>query len=190
MKKLLLLVSFSIALGISAQTNTAPIGTSQSVFDALGASPIAQATNYCVDVYGTYMPKAPTTKYGGGAILFYNLSEFVAAGIGGDYLGKFSLVSANLALRLPIHPFKNNTSMPAFLRELTLTPFTLTGTGKPTGGTSGQNTAVIQDNGVYVGFGHLWGGQFNTGVAYGQWINAGDYSGHRYHVFLGWSKGF
>lgn len=152
--------------------------------------PLTTATNYAFEPYVTYAPDAPTgQKVGGGLLAVYNVNSFVGTGLGFDYLGQFTLVSANVELKLPIKPFASIAPQGTFFHDVTATPFAIAGIGTPM---SGASTGVISiiDAGAAVQFGHLWGGQFNVGGAYGRWDNAGVYSGNRYHIFAGWSKGF
>ena len=195
----LILVTLALA-GVSATnaqsatdniaTNAAPASVAAGlaeIYQALAASGLSTATNYAFEPYLTYAPGAPAHNHiGGGALVAYNVSQFVGAGLGVDYLGQFSLVSANATLRVPTHPlnFLGNS-----WTNVALVPFALAGVGTPLSGTS-SGVAALTDAGAYVSFGHLWGGKFNTGAAYGRWDNAGAYSGPRYHFFLGWSKGF
>jgi hypothetical protein len=158
------------------------------IYNALSTSGLASATNYAVEPYLTYAPSAPSgNQVGGGALIVYNVSHFVGAGLGLDYLGQFSLVSANLTLRLPTHPF--TFTGVAWATNIAVVPFALAGVGTPLSG-AGSGAIAVTDAGAYVSFGHLWGGQFNTGACYGRWDNAGAYTGPRYHFFAGWSKGF
>jgi len=197
------IVLATITLQAQAQTNTAATnnptiqpstnpptisGALTELYDALSTSGLATATNYAVEPYLTYAPKAPGgNQVGGGALIVYNVSQFVGTGLGVDYLGQFSLVSANLTLRVPTHPF--TFTGVAWATNLAVVPFALAGVGTPLSG-AGTGAIAITDAGAYVSFGHLWGGKFNTGACYGRWDNAGAYSGPRYHFFVGWSKGF
>lgn len=165
--------------------------TNQSALDKIWqgflASDIMHATNYSIEPYVTYAPNAPQhQQIGGGALAVYNVNNYVGVGFGLDYLGQFSLVSADVTLKVPTHPL---TFLGGGWTNVAVVPFALAGVGTPLSG-SPASAAVITDVGGYVGFGHLWGGQFNTGVAYGRWDNAGAFTGPRYHIFAGWSKGF
>ena len=172
-------------------TNAAPPSISgglTEIYDALAGSGLATATNYAVEPYLTYAPNAPSgNRIGGGTLLVYNVSQFVGAGLGVDYLGQFSLVSANVTLRVPTHPF--TFTGVSWATNLAVVPFALAGVGTPLSG-AGSGAIAVTDAGAYVSFGHLWGGKFNTGACYGRWDNAGAYSGPRGHFFVGWSKGF
>ena len=174
-------------------TNTVTTGPSiaaglTEIYDALVASGLASATNYAVEPYLTYATDAPDgNKVGGGALIVYNLSHFVGAGLGLDYLGQFSLVSANVTVHVATYPLQFTGI--SWATNIAVAPFALAGVGTALSGTS-SGAIAITDAGAYVSFGHLWGGQFNAGAGYGRWDNAGAYSGPRYHFFLGWSKGF
>ena len=167
-----------LAVSAKAQTNS----TASDFYNG-----ILNATNYSLNVYGTYAPKAPD-KVGGGLLVVYNVNKYAGLAIGGDYLGQFSLVSGNATLQLPINV--GNYITAPWATNITVTPFVLAGIGKPTGGSSGSGVATIEDIGSFVRFGHLWGGYFDAGVSVGQWQGAGKYSGTRYHGFLGWTHGF
>jgi hypothetical protein len=173
-------------------TNTLPTipGALGELVSALENSGLDTATNYALEPYLTYAPKAPSgNQVGGGLFLCYNVSSYIGTGLGVDYLGQFSLVSANVELKVPTHPFRNLTIFNGALTNIAVCPFAIGGLGVSLSGGGGGAIAVT-DAGAYVGFGHLWGGQFNAGAAYGRWDNAGAYSGPRYHFFAGWSKGF
>ena len=164
-------------------------GTLSQIWSFVSASQILQSSNWLVAPYGTYAPKAPT-KYGGGLFLAYNLNNYAAAGIGFDYLGNFSLVSANLSLKADTHPLRGlfgNTATNGFFYDFTLTPFALGGAGVDVGGTGSH---IVWDVGVHTKFGHLLGGKFGVGVAYGGWVGDSPYDVNRYHLFLDWSKHF
>lgn len=130
------------------------------------------------------MPSAPV-KVGGGILAAYNFNNYVGAGIGLDWMGNFSLVSGNVELKLPLTPF-----LGWGLKDLIVTPFALGGIGSPLSGDNTANVSAIYDIGGYIQYGHLLGGRFNTGVAWGKWTGAGAYGGDRYHIFVGWNKGF
>jgi len=92
-----------------------------------------------------------------------------------------------------VHPFGYEASVlflgTGWATNLVVAPFALAGVGTGLSGSTGGAIAVT-DAGAYVQFGELWGGRFNVGAAAGRWDNAGAYSGQRYHLFAGWSKGF
>lgn len=193
-KTIILLFTASILLASSAcaQTDTNTVtatnaSTTSVLWDSLSQSGLLKATNYSFEPYATYAPSAPRgSKVGAGIFAAYNINDYVGAGLGVDYLGQFSIVSANLQLKYPTRPF---ASFGGYLTNVVVTPFVLAGVGKGLSGTA-NSAIVVSDVGGYVGFGHLWGGQFNAGAAWGRWDNAGIFSGPRYHVFAGWSKGF
>ena len=192
--KLIAILVSILPLFIQAQ-EPAPSGSGiwgafQEIKSAAQNGGLLDATNYAFEPYATYAPKndSHAALIGGGALIAYNVNNYVGVGLGVDYLGDFSLVSANLTLKLPTHPLSSFVSS-GWLHDLTFTPFVLGGTGKPLSGTS-SSVAVINDLGAFIEVGHLWGGRFNVGACYGSWENAGKYSGTRYHAFVGWSKGF
>lgn len=157
-------------------------GGVQQIVDAVGS-----ATNYAVSVYGTYAPDVKnTSKWGGGVLGLYNLNDYVAPAIGVDYLGRFSLISANMTLQVAVYPFRNSRIV--LLRQVMVTPLGIIGAGHPMSGANSGLTGIY-DVGGQIRFGHFLGGQFGTGVTWGKWTNAGDYSGTRYHAFLDISWG-
>jgi hypothetical protein len=176
-----------------AQTNTLT-QQGQMVVSAVQSSGLLNASNYSVEPYLTYAPKnAANANFGGGILAIYNLNSYVGAGLGVDYLGQFSLVSGNATLKVPINVGKYVVQYAPWLgsglTNLEVVPFALGGIGTPLSG-SPNTIATILDAGAYVQFGHLYGGKFNVGACWGEWANAGDYSGKRYHLFFGWSHGF
>lgn len=187
---MLLLLAMSIKAHSQTVTNPPPATNSSTLsvlWDSLSQSGLLKATNYAFEPYATYAPGAAKgSKIGGGLFAAYNINDYVGAGLGLDYLGQFSIVSANCQLKYPTHPL---ATLGGFFTNIVVTPFVLAGVGKGLSGT-GNSAIVVSDVGGYIGFGHLWGGQFNAGAAWGRWDNAGDFSGARYHIFAGWSKGF
>lgn len=202
MKKLIAVIMLALALAtpvVQAQTNDATnsvtvTNSSNNVWEQTLAAftweSLASITNWAIEPYLTYAPdiKGTSSKVGGGALILYNLNNYMAGGVGIDYLGQFSLFSGNLTLKLPI-PVSRYIELPKPFDNLTIVPFTLGGIATPMSGES-ESPIMVWDVGAAIKFGHLWGGQFNTGAAYGAWENAGDYSGKRYHIFVGWSKEF
>ena len=182
-----------------AQTNTTQVpnllppmptisGGLSEIYSAIDTSGLTTATNYAVEPYLTYAQKAPGgNRVGGGVLAVYNVSKYIGTGLGVDYLGQFSLVSAQVQLKVPTTPF--SWTGISWLTNLIVAPFAIAGVGTSLSG-GGNGAIAITDAGAYVQFGHLWGGRFNAGGAYGRWDNAGLYSGPREHIFAGWSKGF
>jgi len=158
-------------------------------------SGLLSASNYSFNAYVTYAPTLPK-HVGGGFIAIYNVNDYVGVGLGGDELGRFNILSANATLQLPVHPFTFITQTNGILASLAtvaIVPFQLMGAAAPlsgTGGTSsgGPGAVLIEDTGGYFQFGRVFGGSLDAGAAWGQWDNAGLYSGKRYHFFVGWSK--
>ena len=172
--------------------------TQQTGFDnflnSIGAGTL---TNASADLYLTWAPKAPdgSSKVGGGLFIAYNFNQYAGAGLGLDWLGQFALVSGNMQFQAPFHlttvfPLVKNVS---WLQNVIIAPFTIAGVGTPYSGNGQFNGSamVISDVGGYISFGHVWNGQFNTGVAWGKWVGQGPYGGvTRYHCFFGYDKEF
>ena len=126
MKKTLIAIAMTAAvISATAQTTvtTAPngsittnvlnsLGLSGAVdqlWSAIGSSDILQATNYSVAPYLTYAPQAKD-KVGGGFLAVYDVPQLtgtlggIGTALGMDWLGQWSLVSANVTLYVPTHP--------------------------------------------------------------------------------------
>jgi hypothetical protein len=170
----------------------------QKLFNEAQSGGLFTATNYAIEPYLTYAPKAPAgNTVGCGILAVHNVNSMVGIALGVDYLGQFSLVSGNATLKYPINVgSKVDKYVPSvavglkpYLDEIVVVPFVLGGVGKPFSGSSSSAT-LIYDVGGYIQYGHLLGGKFNTGLCWGGWDNAGAYSGKRYHIFAGWSHGF
>jgi hypothetical protein len=178
--------------GITAQaqtvTNTVYVTNTLAATTALNTlwNDVKGATNYAIAPYATYAPSAPT-KFGGGLLAIYNVNQYMGAGVGGDWLGNFTMFSGNIELKLPTHPLANYG-----FPNLEVTPFVLGGIGTPIAGAGGSNggLSTIQDIGVYMKFGHLLGGQFGFGGSVGRWTGSGPYDVTRFHAFISWQKGF
>ena len=199
-KLLLAAAGAGLALQLQAQTNVTQVpnlldtnaptisGGLSEIYNALETSGLTTATNYALESYLTYAPSAPSgNQIGGGEFVAYNVSKYIGTGIAIDYLGQFSLVSAQVQLKVPTTPLAFTGW--SWATNLIVAPFGLVGVGTGLSGSTG-NAIAITDAGAYVEFGHLWGGRFNTGAAVGKWSNAGQYGGTRYHFLAGWSKGF
>jgi hypothetical protein len=186
--------------GISSFAALADLGVSGALgnlWTAIDSSAILQATNWAVAPYATYAPSA-VDKIGGGVLAIYNVPQLsgnlgsVGAALGADWLGSWSLVSGNITIQTDTRPLAHITWLsgaPAWVTNIVVTPFALVGVGTPmSGGT--QGAATIWDTGAQIKFGHWLGGNFGTGITWGEWMNAGKESGHRYHFFLSYQKGF
>ena len=155
---------------------------------ALG-NDLASASNYSVNVYGTYKPSVPNggSKVGAGGLLIYNVSGHVGVAAGLDYLGSWTLVSGNVTFKLPMQPLKGYG-----FTNLWVTPNMIAGIGTSFGG-SGSSSATVETiagTGASLTFGHWLGGSFDTGFEAVNLSNAGAYSGWDYRLFIGWGKGF
>lgn len=171
-------------------------GALGNLWNAVDNSEILQATNWALAPYATYAPSA-ADKVGAGVLAVYNVPQLtgslgaVGAALGADWLGSWSIISGNVTIQAPMHPLAHISwlsGLPAGITNLTFTPFAVGGIGAPMSGTSGA--ATLWDVGGQVKFGHWLGGNFGVGASYGEWMNAGKESGHRYHFFLSYQKGF
>jgi hypothetical protein len=179
MKKLLILAVLLLAtFTIHAQTNLI------SELEDVGTQIEGGVTNLAVEPFGIYALNHPVDKVpvGGGLALFYNLNNYVAPGAAVLYLGHASVFNGTLTLRLPIQP------LPAIAPTLYVTPNILTGIESATDGDGG--IGGVTGGGLSVSYGHLWGGQFNTGAEFVDRTQAGGYSGWAIQPFVGWSKSF
>ena len=186
--------------GVTATNVLSDIGVSGSLsllVNAIENSDLLQATNWAVAPYFTYAPSG-VTKEGGGVLAIYDVPQLsgtlgqVGMALGADWLGDWSLVSGNVTLQVPTHPLAHigilQGIIPASITNVTCIPFALAGIGTPMSGSG--SAATIWDIGYEVKFGHWAGGNFGAGVTWGEWMNAGTASGHRYHFFLSYQKGF
>lgn len=172
-------------LAVMADTSTnEPLG--DLIYQHFGS-----VTNIAVNPYATYAPKSPHAKIGGGIFTVVNLnpqstSVQVGAGLGLDWLGQFSLVSADMSFQLPFHPlpneFPNFQVAPAQILGVATA---YSGDGKFNG-----NVSAVTDTGFYFKFGHLWKGEFDAGIFWGKWVGTGPYDVSRYHASVGYAFGF
>jgi hypothetical protein len=181
------------AVILAAITTQAQVTNGYTSFDQAIKALDITITNVSIDPYFTYAPKAPT-KEGGGVFMAYDVNQFVGLGIGLDWLGQFALVSGDVQLQAPFHI---TTVFPAlsqysFFQNFEVTPFVLGGVATPYSGNGQFNGTpmVVSDVGGYVEFGHLLGGRFDVGAAWGAWSGSGPYAVKRYHAFAGWTLGF
>jgi len=193
-------VTTNTAPGISTSSVLTDLGVSGSLellWNAVDSSDILQATNWAVAPYLTYAPSSKN-NFGGGALAIYNVPQLsgslgaVGAALGADWLGSWSLVSGNITIQTDTHPLAHISwlaGLPSYITNITVTPFALVGVGTPMSG-GNQGAATIWDTGAEIKFGHWLGGNFGTGITWGEWMNAGAESGHRYHFFLSYQKGF
>ena len=211
MKKTVFILSILSILSCSAPAQTnAPVipanlsdqlgisGSAKLLMDSIGSSGIFYATNYALAEYLTYAPKAKNT-IGGGLMAVYNAPSLngdlggIGMCLGADYLGGWSLVSGNLSLRVNTHPL--NVALFSFLpasftTNIVAQPYTIVGIGTPMSG-GNQGAAEIWDVGYNVVFYKVpptasWfsGWQIGAGACWGEWMNAGPQSGHRWHINL------
>lgn len=162
-------------------------------------APLLRASNWVAAPYGTYTLKqhpGATARVGGGILAIYNLAATdptrpigaaVGTGVGVDWLGGFSLVTGNVELKVPIHPFPNGS-----WSNFTVVPFGIGGIGTPIAGTGQANggVATVAGAGVSVPVARVFGGTLSTGAAYIDWQNSGPYSGKSIRPFVAWRKSF
>jgi hypothetical protein len=197
LKSFILLIALAFSLPVFAQTNPpAILGTnSQSGLGLIGSGILrlglqlydAVPTNITVAPYGTYVMSQK--KFGYGLGVAYNLSLGPVQGgpiLLVDHVDSFLAFSGGLTLQADIHPLAHWG-----ITSFTVTPFGITAVGTPLGGAGGNNGGLqtINSLGADIKFGHLWGGQWLIGGAYGTRTGAGAYSGGYINGFAGWKKG-
>ena len=172
-------------------------GALGNLWTAIDNSDILQATNWAVGPYLTYAPAA-ADKVGGGVLAVYNVPQLsgnlgsVGAALGADWLGGWSLVSGNVTIQTDTRPLAHISwlsTLPAGLTNIVMTPFAVAGIGAPMSG-GNQGAATLWDVGDQIKFGHWMGGRFGCGFTWGEWMHAGKESGHRYHIFVSYQRGF
>lgn len=188
MKTLIALILF-LAVCAHAQTNAAPtnaipdsalamLTTSSPLRSAVeqDLKSVFAATNWVIAPYATYgLDGAEKGKVGGGVLVGYDFTENVGAFFAGDYLGKFSLFSGQLQLKLPIHPF---TSLTNFVVE----PNVFTGIG--------LNGEIVAGGGAAVSLFKTGSVKWGLDAEYEKVSNAGAQSGSRANVALVGRLGF
>jgi len=147
---------------------------------------IADATNISVAAYGTYVSKGAPVHWGAGVLALYNFNDYVGTGLGLDWFGNFSFLSANATLQVPIQLSKY-TSI-TWLTNITIIPGALGGVLTATSGSANTgNVGTIAGMFFDVDFGHFLGGRFGAGAAYNTYNGA--WTGKQYHGFVKWSRG-
>lgn len=177
----------ALCLQVNAQTDTTNAPAPPSSFLGDLKINLGNVTNYAAVIYGTYAPKAPTTK-GGGFLLVYNVNNYVGVAAGADWLGKFNMCSGNVTLKLPTHPL-------SFLHwgwNPALTPNVIGGIGVPFGGANSANGGVAGIAGVGANLDIYTFKGFTIGAGYElvNWSSADKYSGKHHELFLDLHKGF
>lgn len=181
-------------ISVSQTSTTAPPTFAPTWLDNVITNIPDVITNISVNPYLTFAPKTPpgSAKIGGGLFIGYNISQNFAAGLALDWLGHLSLVSAQVNIQAPFHLVTLATFLKPYpwANNVSITPFVMAGAATPYQGNGQFNGTpfVTSDIGGYILFGHLWGGQFDAGGAYGKWTGSGPYANvTRYHLFLGWT---
>jgi hypothetical protein len=203
-----LTVAIGVACAFAArgQTNVAqvpnlmaniPVSTALStLYNAVQNSAILQATNWAVGPYATYAPKS-ANKTGGGVLAVYNIPTLtgslgaVGAVLGADWLGSWSLVSGSVTVSATTHPLASLSWLnwlPSKIKNIEADPFSIAGIGAPLSGSSGA--AELWDVGYNIDVYNTATSKFGAGLTWGEWLNAGTESGHRYHLFISWKYNF
>lgn len=176
MKKILLLVSL---IGCIHFTSNAQVTNVES-----GATFLDSLTNFAIAPYFTYAPKAPT-KYGGGALLIYNVNNNIGAAMGIDWLGSFSMISGNVTFKVPTHPLTF-----IGLPNIVATPNVIAGISSPMSGSAAGHLSGVVGAGLDVDLFTLGKGKVGVGYEAVQWTDAGDFSGLHHEVFVAYHLGF
>jgi hypothetical protein len=168
-----------------SQTSTNPPPASTSIFEDIGNG-LGSVTNWAGNLYLTYAADAPT-HVGGGLLALYNVNNNVGAGLGIDWLGEFNLVSADVTLKLPIHPLAG-----LGFSNIVTTPFVIGGIATPMSGAgkANGNIASIEGAGIEIDFLKWKSVSIGGGYAFVNWTGAGAYSGKHHEVFVSFHKGF
>lgn len=119
------------------------------------------------------------------ALVLYNFSDNVGAGLGVQYFGSFQQVTATIQLQLPIAPLASLGYTNKFL-----VPWTTTAVGAPIAGSSTSSPIAITGGGLDVVIGHVFGGRFFGGGGYGNEVGAGKQSGSFILANVGWEYKF
>ena len=179
--------------------------TASALGQAIQTSGLLNATNYAVAPYLTYAPSAKD-HFGAGLLVPFDFPALsgtngaIGMALGADWLGSWSLVSGNVTLKAETHPLNIGvlSFLPASVRSIGAEPIAIAGIGAAMSGNSGA--ATIWDLGYNVKLGpwldsmaggnHAWLDGLGCGFTWGEWMNAGAESGHRYHFFLSWRHNF
>ena len=143
---------------------------------ATNSAALSAAKRWTAVPYGTYAPSAPS-HIGGGLFVAYNVSEYIGAGIGLDYLGRLTMPSGQVTLKLPLTPLK-------FIGlDWIVTPFAFAGISTPITAKS-DGIGSITGAGASMKFASftVFGKQADIGLAGAvtKWTGCGDYSGTHY----------
>jgi hypothetical protein len=128
-------------------TNTSPPTLSGPFVDFLGS--LSQATNWGVATFGIYTPHSSTSSssgasYGAGAVVLYNISPYVATGVGIDWLDKnVTMPSAQVQFQAPIRIGGTN--------GVIFRPFAFTGVATPVAGEGTDNGTAVGLFGAGIG---------------------------------------
>ena len=154
---------------------------------------VAQATNYFTDVYVSLPTKHTAGKsmfsnFGGGAIFGFASSANVSMFIGLDYFsGALWMPTGNLSIHATVQPF-------TFFKASWTAPMIIgvfAGSGPCIISSGTRSTTLAAITGEYIKFNigsiNLSGKvvPLRTGLAYAQWLNAGNHDGNYVYLYLG-----
>lgn len=158
------------------------LGLGRQVIDAM-------PTNLTVAPYGTYVLQPKKFGYGVGIAYNLSLNDTFSGGpiVLLDHVDTYMAFSGGVTLQADLHPLawfgvQNST--------FSVTPFGITAIGTPLSGAGVSNGGVqtINSVGADIKFGHLWGGRYVIGGAYGTRTGAGAYNGGYINGFAGWQR--
>lgn len=142
MKKILGSILAAVALAMTGysqvlNTNVNPPVLEGPFIDFLGS--LSTWTNWGIASGGIYAPRSPTGKssVGAFAVALYNISPYVATGIGIDWLedGNITMPSAQVQFQAPFLVGGTN--------GVTFRPFAFTGVATPVAGEGEDNGSVV-----------------------------------------------
>jgi hypothetical protein len=156
-----LALPLSVPTQIDAQTISAPTLETNSSGAFLAGPAIdllkslSKATNWGVSGFGIYRPASGASKatFGGGAVALYNISPYVATGVGIDMLdNQTTMPSGQVQFQAPFRIGGTNGVL--------LRPFAFTGIATPISGLGNNNGSVVGLFGAGLGV-KIYGG-FNA----------------------------
>jgi hypothetical protein len=132
-------------------TNTTPPTLSGPFIDFLGS--LSTATNWGVATFAIYSPRGGSDGKGSagmGAVALYNISPYVATGVGIDWLDNdVTMPSGQIQFQAPFRIGGTN--------GVVVRPFAFTGVATPIAGAGHDNGSVVGLIGAGLGV-KLWGG--------------------------------
>lgn len=152
------ILSIIMAVGLCAtgysqvlDTNTSPPTLSGPFIDMLGS--LSTATNWGIATFGIYTPKTDKpgkAGLGAGAVALYNITPYVATGVGIDWLNDdVTMPSAQVQFQAPLRIGGTN--------GVVVRPFAFTGVATPVAGMGDDNGNVVGIIGAGLGV-KIWKG--------------------------------